>query len=162
MGTLFFSSGRPQCTVMKILLEKYVLLPPDYGPMGAGWGGNRWCPHMQQAWNLYGDSFVSRGGASKLSYQQKTSKTTMSWSIQPSLRVNLIQGRTEHAFRKKLAGWRHWCHSIGLDSLFQKNLNVRPKKKKKKRTVKPGDAFENTAFEQWFENVRGCTEAGLH
>jgi hypothetical protein len=23
-----------------------------------------------------------------------------------------------------------------------------------KRTVKPGDAFENTAFEQWFENVR--------
>jgi hypothetical protein len=25
----------------------------------------------------------------------------------------------------------------------------------KKRTVKPGDAFENTAFYQWFENVRG-------
>ncbi len=32
----------------------------------------------------------------------------------------------------------------------------------KKRTVKPGDAFENTAFEQWFENVRGCRKAGLH
>jgi hypothetical protein len=31
-----------------------------------------------------------------------------------------------------------------------------------KRTVKPGDASENTAFEQWFENVRGCTEAALH
>jgi hypothetical protein len=32
----------------------------------------------------------------------------------------------------------------------------------KKRTVKPGGAFENTAFEQWFENVKGCTEAALH
>jgi hypothetical protein len=32
----------------------------------------------------------------------------------------------------------------------------------KKRTVKPGDAFENTAFWQWFENVRGCREAVLH
>jgi hypothetical protein len=32
----------------------------------------------------------------------------------------------------------------------------------KKRTVKTGDAFENTAFEQWFENVRGCREAALH
>jgi hypothetical protein len=32
----------------------------------------------------------------------------------------------------------------------------------KKRIVKPGDAFENTAFEQWFENVRGCNEAALH
>jgi hypothetical protein len=32
----------------------------------------------------------------------------------------------------------------------------------KKRTVKPGDAFENSAFEQWFENVRDCREAALH
>jgi hypothetical protein len=32
----------------------------------------------------------------------------------------------------------------------------------KKRTVKPGDAFENTAFEQWLENVKGCREAALH
>jgi hypothetical protein len=32
----------------------------------------------------------------------------------------------------------------------------------KKRTVKPGDAFENTAFYQWFEDVRGCREAALH
>jgi hypothetical protein len=31
-----------------------------------------------------------------------------------------------------------------------------------KRTVKTGDAFENLAFEQWFENVRGCREASLH
>jgi hypothetical protein len=29
-------------------------------------------------------------------------------------------------------------------------------------TVKPGDAFENTAFEQWFENVRGCRKAAFH
>jgi hypothetical protein len=34
-------------------------------------------------------------------------------------------------------------------------------KKKKKRTVKPGDAFENAAFEQWFENSKGCGEAAL-
>jgi hypothetical protein len=32
----------------------------------------------------------------------------------------------------------------------------------KKRTVKPGGAFENTAFEQWFEDVNGCREAALH
>jgi hypothetical protein len=32
----------------------------------------------------------------------------------------------------------------------------------KKRTVKPGDAFEITTFEQWFENLRGCREAALH
>ncbi len=36
---------------------------------------------------------------------------------------------------------RHWRHFI---------------------TVKPGDAFEIIAFEQWFENVRGCREAALH
>jgi hypothetical protein len=32
----------------------------------------------------------------------------------------------------------------------------------KKQTVTPGDAFENTAFEQWFEYVKGCREAALH
>jgi hypothetical protein len=32
----------------------------------------------------------------------------------------------------------------------------------KKRTNKPRDAFENTAFEQWFENVKGRREACLH
>ncbi len=32
----------------------------------------------------------------------------------------------------------------------------------KKRNVRLGDAFENTAFEQWFENARGCREAALH
>jgi hypothetical protein len=32
----------------------------------------------------------------------------------------------------------------------------------KKRTVKPGDAFENTAFELVFDNVRGCREAAIY
>jgi hypothetical protein len=32
----------------------------------------------------------------------------------------------------------------------------------KKRTVKAGDAFENTAFWRWFENVKGRREAALH
>jgi hypothetical protein len=32
----------------------------------------------------------------------------------------------------------------------------------RKRTMKPGDAFENSAFYQWFENIRGCREAALH
>jgi hypothetical protein len=32
----------------------------------------------------------------------------------------------------------------------------------KKGTFKPGDGFENAAFEQWFENVRDCREAALH
>jgi hypothetical protein len=31
----------------------------------------------------------------------------------------------------------------------------------KKRTVKPGDTFENTANEQCFDNVRDCREAAL-
>jgi hypothetical protein len=32
----------------------------------------------------------------------------------------------------------------------------------KKRTGKPGDAFENTVFELAFEDVRGCREAAIH
>jgi hypothetical protein len=32
----------------------------------------------------------------------------------------------------------------------------------KKRTVNPGDAFENTTFELWFENVKGHKEAAPH
>jgi hypothetical protein len=32
----------------------------------------------------------------------------------------------------------------------------------KKRTVKPADAFENIAFSQWFENVRGRRGGALH
>jgi hypothetical protein len=46
---------------------------------------------------------------------------------------------------------------IGLDSLFQKTAVFTPKK----RTVKPEDAFENTAFEQWFENVKGLISTYL-
>ncbi len=53
---------------------------------------------------------------------------------------------------------RHWRHSIGLDSLSQKTPMFTPKK----RTVMPRDAFENTAFLQWFENVRCSREAALH
>ncbi len=48
---------------------------------------------------------------------------------------------------------------MALDSLFQKPPMFAPQKK---RTVKAGDAFENTQFQQWFENVRGCREADLH
>jgi hypothetical protein len=47
---------------------------------------------------------------------------------------------------------------IGLDSLFQKTPMFTPKK----RTVKPGDGFEDTAFRRWFENVKGCRKADLH
>jgi hypothetical protein len=53
---------------------------------------------------------------------------------------------------------RRWRHSIGLHSLFQ----ISPMFIHKKWTVEPGYAFENTAFEQWFENVKGCREAALH
>jgi hypothetical protein len=31
----------------------------------------------------------------------------------------------------------------------------------KKQTVKPGDAFGISAFEQWLANVKGCREAAL-
>jgi hypothetical protein len=48
--------------------------------------------------------------------------------------------------QKKKKSWRverrHWRHSIGLGFLFQ----ITPMFTPKKRTVKPGDAFENTAF----------------
>ncbi len=66
------------------------------------------------------------------------------------------------ADKKEKKRWRvnrrHWRHSIGLDSHFQKI----PMFTLKKRTVKSGYAFENTAFEQWFENVKGRREACLH
>jgi hypothetical protein len=42
---------------------------------------------------------------------------------------------------------QHWCHLIGLGSLFQKNSNHQPKK----QTVQPGDAFEDTVFKPGFE-----------
>ncbi len=45
---------------------------------------------------------------------------------------------------------RHWYHSIGLDSLFQKT----PITTLKKRTAQPGDAFEDTAFDPGFEIVK--------
>jgi hypothetical protein len=45
---------------------------------------------------------------------------------------------------------RHWCHWIGLEFLFQKTPIITPKK----RTVHPGDAFGDTAFEPGFEIVK--------
>jgi hypothetical protein len=42
---------------------------------------------------------------------------------------------------------------------LSENPDVHPQKK---RTVKPGDAFEDSAFEQLFENVKGCREAAVH
>jgi hypothetical protein len=47
--------------------------------------------------------------------------------------------------------WRHWCHHILIDSIFQKSPIITPQKR---RTVQhPGDAFEETAFEPGFEFV---------
>jgi hypothetical protein len=107
-GPSFFRRYTPSAQLRTFYCKKYDLLPPIMAPWGRGGGrgggGKRWCPHMQQAWNLYGDAFVFRVSASKQSYLEKTSKSTVSWSrgsIQPSLRVNPIQGRTEHPFRKK-------------------------------------------------------------
>jgi hypothetical protein len=45
---------------------------------------------------------------------------------------------------------RHWCHLIGLDSLFQKTPVITPKK----RSVQPGDALEDTAFKPGFEILK--------
>jgi hypothetical protein len=47
---------------------------------------------------------------------------------------------------------RHRCHSIGLDFHLSENSEVHPEKKK--RTVKPGDAFENIALERGFETAK--------
>ncbi len=53
--------------------------------------------------------------------------------------------KTEKKWRVKR---RLWCHLIGrLDSLFQKTPIITPKK----RTIQPGDAFEDTAFKPGFE-----------
>ncbi len=41
---------------------------------------------------------------------------------------------------------------MGIDSLFQKTTIIA--QKKKKRTVQPRDAFEDTAFKPWFEIVK--------
>ncbi len=40
-----------------------------------------------------------------------------------------------------------WYHYIGLDFLFHKTPIIATQK----RTVQQGDAFEDTAFEPWFE-----------
>jgi hypothetical protein len=44
----------------------------------------------------------------------------------------------------------HWCHKLALDSLFEKApiINL------KKRTVHPGDAFEDAVFKPGFEIVK--------
>jgi hypothetical protein len=42
-----------------------------------------------------------------------------------------------------------WYHSIDLDSFFQKTPIITPEK----RTIQPGDAFEDTAFNPGFEIV---------
>jgi hypothetical protein len=48
---------------------------------------------------------------------------------------------------------QHWCHKIGLDALFHNIPIITPKK----RTVQPGDAFEDTAFKPGFEIVKFST-----
>jgi hypothetical protein len=45
---------------------------------------------------------------------------------------------------------RHCYHLIGLESLFQKTPIITTIK----RTVQPGDAFEDTAFKPGFEIVK--------
>ncbi len=47
-----------------------------------------------------------------------------------------------------------YCHYMGLDSLYQKNQIITPKRKKKKATVQPGNAFEDPAFKPVLEIVK--------
>ncbi len=48
---------------------------------------------------------------------------------------------------------RHLCHSIGLDSIFQKTLIITPPKED--RTVQPAEeAFEDRAFKLGFQIFR--------
>jgi hypothetical protein len=46
--------------------------------------------------------------------------------------------------------WRHRCHFIGLASLFLKTPVISPEK----RTIQPGDAFEDTSSKPGFEIVK--------
>jgi hypothetical protein len=80
----------------------------------------------------------------------------LGFSISPALpwpTFTLISPQTTDVKTEK-KNWRnkrwHWCHWIGLDSLFQKTPTITPTK----RTVQPGDAFEDTAFEPRFEIVK--------
>jgi hypothetical protein len=43
---------------------------------------------------------------------------------------------------------RHWCYSVGIDSLFQITTVITPNKE---RPAQPGVAFEDTAFRPGFE-----------
>jgi hypothetical protein len=61
------------------------------------------------------------------------------WRSQVGATAYTIDVQTKKSLRVER---RHWPHSIGLHSLFQKTSMFTPKK----RTVKPGDAFENTAL----------------
>jgi hypothetical protein len=67
-------------------------------------------------------------------------------------RVCAIDYRCENRIKVGKLKRQHLCHLIGLDSLFQKTPIIIPKKKK--RTVQPGDAYEDTAFKPGFENVK--------
>jgi hypothetical protein len=61
---------------------------------------------------------------------------------------------TDYRCEDKEKNWRvkmrHLCHWISIVSLFQKTPIIIPKK----RTVKPGDAIEDTVFQPGFEIVK--------
>jgi hypothetical protein len=82
------------------------------------------------------------------------------WEASMRWKVRGVYGIDHRCADKK--SWRverrHWRHLIGLTPSFRKPRCSPPKR----RTVKPGVVFENTAYLQWFENVKGCREAALH
>jgi hypothetical protein len=59
-------------------------------------------------------------------------------------------GLTHSAPAPRVLSHCRYSYLIRLDSLRKKTPNITPKK----RTVQPGDAFEDTAFKPGFEIVR--------
>jgi hypothetical protein len=59
-------------------------------------------------------------------------------------------------FKKEfLKGRSHVTHYTGCDFLFQETLIITPREReKKKRTVQPQDAFEDTDFKPEFKVVK--------
>jgi hypothetical protein len=59
-------------------------------------------------------------------------------------------------------GWpvkgRHWCHQIGLDSLFQKTASTIQKEKKKQLIVQQTDCICRYRFKPGFEIVKFQTK----
>ncbi len=109
-GPSFFLLDAPSTQLCTFDCKNTFCCPPLWphgGRRGAVGAGTVGVPICSRQGTCMGTLSFFAGALLNRVMCKKTSKTTMSWSrgsIQPSLRVNPIQGRTEHLFRKNGTG----------------------------------------------------------